>query len=322
MVQLSVVPADGLSIHKTQALSIPHVVKGCLEGIFAWGQLYVLLSRVTDPANLHLIGLPPKDLIDRIAAELSRLRKAKIEAIDPDEAFSNCTEVSGEWNYDIDNRGGKSFSERFKQRYQRQRQIPMVHKIVEAVLNPQPAAARVYLRLLAFIDKVDDASRVGGQRPEFIGDDGEPIFPPDERWWMTELSVRKVEQRLAREELLEDGPAESEEDELSSDEPKPKDSDEDTDPFSDNASSGEDMPETITDDGTQQNDDAAVRLPLARTPHKSDIAFWRRDASPQHVLREDFVRANSSDESSRCRRIVMTLVANQIECCSIRSIVE
>ena len=32
---------------KTQALSIKHVVCGCLEGIFAWGQLYVLISRVT-----------------------------------------------------------------------------------------------------------------------------------------------------------------------------------------------------------------------------------------------------------------------------------
>ena len=47
MLQLSLVPAYALTIHKTQALSIKHVVCGCLEGIFAWGQLYVLISRAT-----------------------------------------------------------------------------------------------------------------------------------------------------------------------------------------------------------------------------------------------------------------------------------
>ena len=62
MLQLSIVPAYALTIHKTQALSIKHIVRGSLEGIFAFGQVYVLISRVTDPANLELIGLPPKDL--------------------------------------------------------------------------------------------------------------------------------------------------------------------------------------------------------------------------------------------------------------------
>ena len=39
MVQLPVLPAYALTIHKTQALSIKHLVLGCLEGIFAQGQL-------------------------------------------------------------------------------------------------------------------------------------------------------------------------------------------------------------------------------------------------------------------------------------------
>ena len=30
-----------------------------LEGCFAQGHVYVLVSRVTDPANLALVGLPP-----------------------------------------------------------------------------------------------------------------------------------------------------------------------------------------------------------------------------------------------------------------------
>ena len=43
-------------VHKTQALSIKHVVRGCLEGVFAMGQVYVLISRVVDPRHLELIG--------------------------------------------------------------------------------------------------------------------------------------------------------------------------------------------------------------------------------------------------------------------------
>ena len=75
-------------------------------------------------------SLPPKDLINHIAAEFSRLHKKKIEAIDPDNTFSECIALSGECNYDIDTRGGKSFNERFKQIYKRKRKILVVHKII------------------------------------------------------------------------------------------------------------------------------------------------------------------------------------------------
>eukprot|EP00973_Karenia_brevis_P065935 9165456-Karenia_brevis.AAC.1 len=37
LIQVLVVPAYALSIHKSQSLTIKHVVKGCLEGIFAHG---------------------------------------------------------------------------------------------------------------------------------------------------------------------------------------------------------------------------------------------------------------------------------------------
>ena len=46
LLQLCVVPAYALTVHKTQALSIKHLVLGCLEGVFALGQVYVLMSRV------------------------------------------------------------------------------------------------------------------------------------------------------------------------------------------------------------------------------------------------------------------------------------
>ena len=50
--------------------SIMHLVFGCLEGVFALGQVYVLISRVTDPKNFMLVGVPPKDLLEPIALEL------------------------------------------------------------------------------------------------------------------------------------------------------------------------------------------------------------------------------------------------------------
>ena len=58
LLQLCVVPAYALTVHKTQALSIKHLVLGSLEGVFALGQVYVLISRVTDPQNFSLLGIP------------------------------------------------------------------------------------------------------------------------------------------------------------------------------------------------------------------------------------------------------------------------
>ena len=60
-------PAYALTVHKVQALSISHIVRGCIEGVIAQGLVYVLLSRATDPQLLQLIGLPPLDLLDDVA---------------------------------------------------------------------------------------------------------------------------------------------------------------------------------------------------------------------------------------------------------------
>lgn len=43
-----------------------------LEGCFAQGHVYVLVSRVTDPGNFALVGLPPYDLLDDLAKALAR----------------------------------------------------------------------------------------------------------------------------------------------------------------------------------------------------------------------------------------------------------
>jgi hypothetical protein len=58
-----------------QALSIRHIVRGCLEGVFAQGQVYVLVSRVTCPWHFQLVGLPPKDLLEDVVV-LAALQNA------------------------------------------------------------------------------------------------------------------------------------------------------------------------------------------------------------------------------------------------------
>ena len=70
------------------------MVLGSLEGVFALGQVYVMISRVTDPKNFMLLGVPPKDLIEDVAQELIR------EGIDVDAFFEDACKISGEWQYD------------------------------------------------------------------------------------------------------------------------------------------------------------------------------------------------------------------------------
>ena len=67
MVQLPLGPAYALVLHKVQSLTMLGLVLGCPEGIFAHGQAYVLISRVTDPQNFCLIGFPPEDMVDEFA---------------------------------------------------------------------------------------------------------------------------------------------------------------------------------------------------------------------------------------------------------------
>ena len=277
MLQLSLVPAYSLTIHKTQALSIKHIVRGCLEGVFAFGQVYVLISRVTCPWNFELIGLPPKDLVNDVAAALTAAGH------DFDLVFSRCVDVSGEWTYDLNNARGQMPSERFSQKYIRERQVPMVHKTLTEVLNPQPIASDVLLRLLAFIDRVDVASQSGSPRPDFVAEDGEDIFPPaggpNEKWWLTELSRRKEEERVARDELLEEGPVSSEDE--CSDEGLKKNLDSETDAEDD----------SIGEDGEEDqpsSSQSGPRLPIdSAGSHDSQNSYHRAPSSSQPLDSQD-----------------------------------
>ena len=113
-------------------MSIKHLVLGSLEGVFALGQVYVLISRVTDPKNLLLLGVPPKDLLEDLAQELLR------QGIDVDAFFEAACQVTGEWKYDASK---SRLIDRIQQRYCHERcGVPLKSRSLAECLNPQPDA--------------------------------------------------------------------------------------------------------------------------------------------------------------------------------------
>ena len=100
MYQLQVQPAYALVVHKMQSLTIRHPVCGCLEGISAIGQVYVLMSRVTDPKDFYAIGLPPIDLLDEVVAAW------ETAGLDVDECMKRAASATGEWCYTASRPGG------------------------------------------------------------------------------------------------------------------------------------------------------------------------------------------------------------------------
>ncbi len=174
LLQLCVVPCYALTIHKTQALSIPYLVRGCLEEIFAQGQAYVLVSRCTDPANFHLVGVPPKDLLNDVVAAWTAA------GLNVEECFRKAVSVTNEWIYDS--------QQGLQQKRLSERMVPIKHRTLAETLDPQPRASVVFRRLLDWLDRVDEASVTGAPRPPFQTLDGDAIFPDQEElWWLTEL---------------------------------------------------------------------------------------------------------------------------------------
>lgn len=269
--QLTLVPSYALTVHKTQAMSIKHVVLGSLEGIFALGQVYVPVSRVTDPENFHLVGVPPKDLVEAVALAL------RAAGFDPDQVFDRAVGVSNEWRYNPD----RPWHERFSPAYIRERQAPPKHKELDEILKPQAAASIVIGRLLRWIGRVDGASQAGLDRPPFCDEDGSYIFPPggdpDEKWYLTGLSRRKEAEELAR-RADEDGPPPGEES-----------SAEEEEGATSKRGAGKD--EELTDDeSSDTNLDAsqsfgAAALPIGKEKHQPKVpnAHWNRSKSAESL---------------------------------------
>ena len=114
--------------------SQPFKVSGCLEGVFAQGQVYVLCSRVTDPDNLCFVGIPPADLVDEVVAAL---REA---GYDVEVWFSQALSVTGEWTL---RPGPGTYKDRLTPKWKSERTIPLKHRALAEVLNPQPKARDV-----------------------------------------------------------------------------------------------------------------------------------------------------------------------------------
>ena len=158
----------------------------------------MLISRSTDPANVVLIGVPPRDLVEDVA------RGVYAAGLDVDEFFRRACSVTNEWEYKPENLGHVN---RIQQRRftEKEKSVPLTWRTLAECLDPQPRARVVIKDLLEYIDRCDAASMVeGAPKPPFCTTDGSPIFPEGEKWWLTDLSIRKAEQAAARGD--EDGP--------------------------------------------------------------------------------------------------------------------
>ena len=229
--------------------------------------MYVLVSRVTDPANFALCGLPPKDLVEAVAAALRE------EGYDIDEVFERACSTCNEHEYEPCRRG--ALSDRFMRRYRVERTMPVQHRSLAETLNPQPLACFVTRRLLSWIDRCDEATQRGEPRPIFVSEDGSAIFPPesagdDHQWWLTGVKRKQETDNEAGKKGDEDGPPESDLDETEVEDERPADAlttDSDTDP------------EHFNDVG-QLSQPQAVTLPLVRpTPCRraaGELVEWAR----------------------------------------------
>ena len=155
------------------------------------------VSRVTDPKNFSLVGIPPRDLIEDLAQALLR------EGIDVDAFFEKACRVTADWKYD---RCKARLVDRIEQKFSNERMVPLRFRSLAECLNPQPEAHVVFQRLLDWIDRCDVASQTGEPKPSFQTVDGEPIFPEDDDpWWLTDISRRLTDD--AKQDGDEDGPA-------------------------------------------------------------------------------------------------------------------
>ena len=76
---------------------------------------------MTDPKNFLLIGLPPRDLLEDIAAAVVRAGK------DPDHFFQKSLSVTREWVYDP---APARLRDRIKTRSSSEKTVPLRHRLV------------------------------------------------------------------------------------------------------------------------------------------------------------------------------------------------
>ena len=141
-------------------------------------------------------GLPPADILEDVANAWAQA------GLDVVECLRRCTAVTNEWIYTA---GTGPLRDRFSPRLIKERTVPVAHRGLDQIINPQPEALKVYQNLLAWIEEVDLASQRRTPRPSFTTPHGDPIFPADDRrWWLTDVQRRKPDELPPGDE---DGPA-------------------------------------------------------------------------------------------------------------------
>ena len=298
MVQVPILPAYALTIHKVQALTIVHKVRGCLEGIFAQGAVYVLTSRVDDPDNFELVGLPPKDLLDNVAEKWLDL------GLDVNECLKAACAVTSEWVYAPAPHGrhpaaAVNVYSRLSKRQKKEQRIPVKLRTLQESLNPQPRMREVLFRLMLWIDREDAALRAGRTPPPFETEDCEPIFPPDdEEWWLTD--VQKTE-TVGSHAAIENGPGSSEGERL------PDDAIVSDDECNDDASEHDESAEDTKNDChalwqnavADFNLEAAESKPKSATDRLTPLMLWRdRGAQPAQLSSEEPTAAHCGTASA------------------------
>ena len=145
-----------------------------------------MISRVTDPRNLTLVGLPPRDLLDDIMAGW------KASGYDAIELLRGAVSVTQDWIYVPDS--SLALVDRVQRRRKTEKDIGVHWRKLREVLNPQDEARKVIHKLLDWIERVDRASQTGAPRPAFETLEHEEIFPADEenKWWLTNIQNRKT----------------------------------------------------------------------------------------------------------------------------------
>ena len=284
-------------MHKMQSQTVPppNRVQGCLEGVFAHGQFYVLTSRVTDPAYLNLIGLPPEDLLDEVAAAW------EASGLDVESCLRRAVKVTGEWEYSPAPPGTAPTTgvrSRLAPKIVKATTVPRRLRPLREILDPQPRTAEVLHRLLDWIDRADLAAREGAEPPEFAAADGTPIFPQDdeEEWWLTELERRRRES--AREDPDSSDP---EEDPQAGGENKPEgsESDDEDSEFDLGPSGDEGGADESGDDGEGAGE--GTRKSREEEEEEEEEEETYEDAERGQAVGEDGPNISSSSSSSNTR---------------------
>ena len=93
------------------------------------GQIYVLVSRVTDPQNFLLTGLPPKDLWEDVSEAWRRA------GLNVDDCWKRALSVCNEW---LCEPGVGPLKTLVRQRICHERSVPLKNRTLAEVLDPQP----------------------------------------------------------------------------------------------------------------------------------------------------------------------------------------